>query len=62
MATSFQILPDTAVPTAGDPLAVTIRVLGAEAEIAESFRGTAHLDALVSQAQALVDAAVSDRT
>jgi phosphoglucomutase len=29
---------------------------------AESFRGTAHLDALVSQAQALVDAAVSDRT
>jgi phosphoglucomutase len=29
---------------------------------AESFRGTAHLDALVSEAQALVDAAVSDRT
>jgi phosphoglucomutase len=29
---------------------------------AESFRDTAHLDALVSEAQALVDAAVSDRT
>jgi phosphoglucomutase len=29
---------------------------------AESFRGQAHLDALVSEAQALVDAAVSDRT
>jgi phosphoglucomutase len=28
---------------------------------AESFRGSAHLDALVSEAQALVDAAVSDR-
>jgi hypothetical protein len=43
MATAFQILPDTAVPTAGDPLAVTIRVLGSEAEIAESFRGTVHV-------------------
>jgi phosphoglucomutase len=29
---------------------------------AESFRSTAHLDALVSEAQNLVDAAVSDRT
>jgi phosphoglucomutase len=29
---------------------------------AESFRGTAHLDALVREAQALVDAAVTDRT
>jgi phosphoglucomutase len=28
---------------------------------AESFRSAAHLDALVSEAQALVDAAVSDR-
>ena len=29
---------------------------------AESFRDPAHLDALVREAQALVDAAVSDRT
>src|SRR5678815_2212962 len=42
-ATSFQVLADTATPTAGGPLPVTIRVLGAEAEIAESFRGTVHV-------------------
>ncbi|HEX3766038.1 MAG TPA: hypothetical protein VHW23_45390 [Kofleriaceae bacterium] len=42
-ATSIQVQPATTTPTAGEPLAVTLRVLGPEGEAAESFRGTVHV-------------------
>lgn len=42
-ATSIQVQPATAAPTAGDSLAVTLRVLGSDGTPAQSFRGTVHL-------------------
>ena len=42
-ATAIQVEPATTTPIAGGKLAVTLRVLGPDAEIAQSFRGTVHL-------------------
>jgi hypothetical protein len=49
-ATSIEVAPATAAPTAGDSLAITLRVLGSNGNPAQSFRGAVHLASTDPQA------------